>query len=119
MVDAKYCQKYLDEVKDDGSVNECTRQIALADRIIINKTDLVSADELAALRDSITLAEIHTFLFFFFRLGPWAASACFNNPRFSCCSAINSEAQRFETTQSRLGRRLSRTGFGVSGLVAV
>ena len=41
MVDAKYVQQHLSEVKEDGSINECVRQIALADRLVINKTDLV------------------------------------------------------------------------------
>ncbi|KAL4237105.1 COBW domain-containing protein 1 [Mactra antiquata] len=53
MVDAKYCLKYLSEKKEDGSINECTRQIALADVIIINKTDLVPVEELNDLRNNI------------------------------------------------------------------
>ncbi|XP_052776539.1 zinc-regulated GTPase metalloprotein activator 1-like [Mya arenaria] len=59
MIDAKYCWKYLGEKKEDGSVNECTRQIALADVIIINKTDLVSQDDLQELKSNIR--SINTF----------------------------------------------------------
>ncbi|KAK7476074.1 hypothetical protein BaRGS_00015896 [Batillaria attramentaria] len=53
MVDAKYCKKHLHEAKEDGSINEAQRQIALADVIIINKTDLVSPDELESLQQEI------------------------------------------------------------------
>lgn len=49
MVDAKYCQKHLKEVKEDGSINEAQRQIALADVIIVNKTDLVPPGEVDSL----------------------------------------------------------------------
>ncbi|KAL8042957.1 hypothetical protein ABFX02_09G086800 [Erythranthe guttata] len=41
LVDAKHVRFHLDEIKPDGVVNEAIEQIAYADRIIINKTDLV------------------------------------------------------------------------------
>lgn len=53
VVDAKHCSKYLNESKEDGLINECARQIALADLIILNKTDLVDKSELAALKENI------------------------------------------------------------------
>ncbi|ESP03301.1 hypothetical protein LOTGIDRAFT_224478 [Lottia gigantea] len=53
MVDAKYCQKNLDEVKPDGSLIEAARQIGLADVIIINKIDLISQDELQTLKTNL------------------------------------------------------------------
>lgn len=53
MVDAKHCLQHLEEVKQDGSTNEATRQVALADVIIINKTDLVNAKELDQVKSSI------------------------------------------------------------------
>ncbi|KAK7100913.1 zinc-regulated GTPase metalloprotein activator 1-like [Littorina saxatilis] len=63
MVDAKYCKKHLHETKEDGSINESQRQIALADVIIINKTDLVNEDELSSLRQEIrstnSFAKLH------------------------------------------------------------
>lgn len=44
MVDAKNVERHLDEEKaDKGVVNEALQQIAYADRIILNKTDLVRA----------------------------------------------------------------------------
>ncbi|KAH9491983.1 COBW domain-containing protein 1 [Bulinus truncatus] len=46
MVDSKYFKQHFKEIKPNGSVNESERQIALADVIIVNKTDLVSSEEL-------------------------------------------------------------------------
>ncbi|XP_041517250.1 COBW domain-containing protein 1 isoform X2 [Microtus oregoni] len=53
VVDSKYGLKHLAEEKPDGLVNEATRQVALADMILINKTDLVSEEELNKLRTTI------------------------------------------------------------------
>lgn len=53
VVDSKYGLKHLTEEKPDGLVNEATRQVALADMILINKTDLVSEEELNNLRTTI------------------------------------------------------------------
>lgn len=41
LVDAKHIEQHLDEVKEEGCVNESQRQLAFADRIILNKIDLV------------------------------------------------------------------------------
>eukprot|EP00698_Gefionella_okellyi_P010565 TRINITY_DN2745_c0_g2_i1.p1 TRINITY_DN2745_c0_g2~~TRINITY_DN2745_c0_g2_i1.p1 ORF type:complete len:374 (-),score=86.82 TRINITY_DN2745_c0_g2_i1:43-1128(-) len=49
VVDAKHIGAHLSEVKAGDVVNEAQRQIAYADKILVNKTDLVSADELAQL----------------------------------------------------------------------
>lgn len=38
---------HLDEQKPEGVVNEALEQVAYADRIILNKTDLVSPEDLA------------------------------------------------------------------------
>ncbi|KAG9295479.1 hypothetical protein G9A89_013508 [Geosiphon pyriformis] len=53
LVDAKYILQYILEKKADGSINEAVRQIAIADRIIINKTDLVSFGELEVIENQI------------------------------------------------------------------
>ncbi|KAM6034406.1 zinc-regulated GTPase metalloprotein activator 1A-like isoform 3-T3 [Chlamydotis macqueenii] len=53
VVDAKHGLQHLTEEKPDGLVNEASRQIALADLIIINKTDLVSGEELNKVRTSV------------------------------------------------------------------
>ena len=48
MVDARHVLEHLNEQKPDGVENEAVEQIAFADRLILNKTDLVSPDELTA-----------------------------------------------------------------------
>ncbi|XP_037653400.1 putative COBW domain-containing protein 7 isoform X5 [Choloepus didactylus] len=53
VVDSKYGLKHLSEEKADGIINEATRQVALADIIIINKTDLVPEEDLHKLRTTI------------------------------------------------------------------
>ncbi|KAK7270091.1 hypothetical protein RIF29_22992 [Crotalaria pallida] len=49
LVDAKHAAFHLDEVKPKGIVNEAVEQIAYADRIIVNKTDLVGESDIASL----------------------------------------------------------------------
>ncbi|NXL14775.1 CBWD5 protein, partial [Setophaga kirtlandii] len=44
---------HLTEEKPEGLINEASRQVALADLIIINKTDLVSEEELNEVRTSV------------------------------------------------------------------
>ena len=41
VVDAKHVVQHLDEVKPEGVENEAVEQLAFADRILLNKTDLV------------------------------------------------------------------------------
>ncbi|XP_053148947.1 zinc-regulated GTPase metalloprotein activator 1-like isoform X2 [Hemicordylus capensis] len=53
VVDAKYGLQHLKEEKPDGLINEVARQIALADLIIVNKTDLVSQEALMKLRTAV------------------------------------------------------------------
>eukprot|EP01041_Mallomonas_annulata_P001656 gene1656-3205_t len=53
LVDAKHVGIHLDEIKPEGDVNEAEHQIAFADRIMLNKCDLVSADELEDVMDRI------------------------------------------------------------------
>ncbi|XP_058513361.1 zinc-regulated GTPase metalloprotein activator 1C isoform X1 [Ochotona princeps] len=53
VVDSKYGFKHLTEEKPDGLVNEATRQVALADIILMNKTDLVPEEDLNRLRTTI------------------------------------------------------------------
>jgi|GEM_PF-9468 len=62
MVDARHILQHLDEVKPEGVENEALEQLAFADRVILNKTDLVTADELAEVERRIrsinSMAEI-------------------------------------------------------------
>lgn len=53
LVDAKHILKNLNEKKAKGAINEAQRQIALSDRIIINKKDLVSPQEIDKLIERI------------------------------------------------------------------
>ena len=45
LVDAKHIEQHLDERKPAGVVNEAAAQVAFADRLLLNKTDLVSDAE--------------------------------------------------------------------------
>lgn len=53
VIDAKYGLQQLTEEKEEGLINEASRQIAVADLIIINKTDLVNEEELTQTRDAV------------------------------------------------------------------
>lgn len=46
VVDAKHIEQHLDEVKPAGAENEAVEQVAFADRLLVNKTDLVSEEDL-------------------------------------------------------------------------
>ena len=46
LVDAKHIEQHLDEEKPEGVVNEALAQVAFADRLLLNKTDLVGPDDL-------------------------------------------------------------------------
>lgn len=46
LVDAKHLAQHLFEEKPEGIENEALEQLAFADRVLINKVDLVSVDEL-------------------------------------------------------------------------
>jgi GTP-binding protein EngB required for normal cell division len=49
LVDAKHATRHIEEEKPDGVVNEAVEQIAYADRIILNKIDLVTESEVNTL----------------------------------------------------------------------
>lgn len=46
VVDAKHVIQHLHEEKEEGAINESEQQIAFADKILLNKTDLVSKKEI-------------------------------------------------------------------------
>ena len=46
MVDAKHVERHLDAVKPEGVVNEAVAQAAFADRLLLNKIDLVTEEDL-------------------------------------------------------------------------
>jgi G3E family GTPase len=53
VVDAAHVLAHLDEVKPDGVENEAVEQVAFADRMILNKTDLVTAEHLATVEQRL------------------------------------------------------------------
>jgi len=53
MVDARHIAQHLEDLQLDGVDNQAVDQIVCADRIVINKVDLVSAEEVETLRGKI------------------------------------------------------------------
>jgi len=53
LVDAKHIVQHLDEKKDKGIINESVQQVAFADRILLNKIDLVTPAEKEDIVDRI------------------------------------------------------------------
>ncbi len=53
LADCKHISQHLDEVKPDGSVNEAQQQVAFADKILLNKIDLVSEQEKNAVKNRL------------------------------------------------------------------
>jgi len=53
VADAKHITQHLDEEKPEGVENESVEQIAFADRIMLNKIDLVSEEELDEVESKI------------------------------------------------------------------
>ena len=54
LVDAKHISQHLDEEKPEGVENEAVEQVAFADRLILNKVDLVPDEaELAAVEEKL------------------------------------------------------------------
>jgi G3E family GTPase len=53
VVDAKHILQHLDEVKPQGVENESIEQLAFADRVLLNKIDLVTADEVEKVKSRI------------------------------------------------------------------
>ena len=46
LVDAKHVKQHLDEEKPEGAENESVEQLTFADRVLLNKIDLVTEDDL-------------------------------------------------------------------------
>ncbi|MEU5845319.1 CobW family GTP-binding protein [Saccharopolyspora shandongensis] len=46
VVDAKHIVQHLDDEKPEGAENEAVEQLAFADRVVLNKIDLVDAEEI-------------------------------------------------------------------------
>ena len=57
-VDARHIEIHLNEEKPDGVENEAVEQVAFADRLLLNKTDLVDDDEAELARLEARLREV-------------------------------------------------------------
>ena len=53
LVDAKHAMMHLDEEKPEGVVNEALEQVAFADRLVMNKTDLVTEAQLRSIESRV------------------------------------------------------------------
>ncbi|EKS70782.1 MULTISPECIES: GTP-binding protein [Caballeronia] len=53
MVDAKHIAAHLDDLVLDGRDNQAVDQIVCADRIVVNKVDLVTAQDIASLKERL------------------------------------------------------------------
>lgn len=53
LVDSKHAMMHLDEEKPEGVVNEAQEQVAFADRLVMNKTDLVSDAEIRTVENRV------------------------------------------------------------------
>ena len=62
-VDAKFTLQHIDEEKPDGVENEAMEQVAFADVLVINKTDLVSEEEIEHIKKRIKGINIHASIF--------------------------------------------------------
>ncbi|KAG1176207.1 hypothetical protein G6F70_006069 [Rhizopus microsporus] len=54
LVDAKHIKDYMKEEKKDLMMNEALKQVAIADRIVINKKDLITDDQLRQLQEDLS-----------------------------------------------------------------
>ncbi|KAI7907955.1 COBW domain-containing protein 2-like protein [Cokeromyces recurvatus] len=54
LVDAKHIREYMTEKKKDVMINEALKQIAIADRIVINKKDLLTEEEINQLEQDLS-----------------------------------------------------------------
>lgn len=53
VVDAKHVMEHLQEEKPEGVENECVEQVAFADRILLNKCDLVDEQAVEGIKKSL------------------------------------------------------------------
>jgi len=54
VIDCKHILQHLNEVKPEGVENESVEQVAFADKILLNKTDLVTPEELEEVKQKIS-----------------------------------------------------------------
>ena len=54
LVDSKFIADHINEERKDDTINESVTQIAFADRVLLNKIDLVTKEELKELKETIS-----------------------------------------------------------------
>ncbi|KAI7896833.1 CobW/HypB/UreG, nucleotide-binding domain-containing protein [Mucor mucedo] len=54
LIDAKNIKDHINEKKEDVMINEALKQVAIADRIVINKKDLLNEQELEQLKEDLS-----------------------------------------------------------------
>ena len=59
LVDAKHIEQHLDEEKAEGVENEAVEQVSFADRLILNKTDLVTEEDLKRIETRLKSMNAH------------------------------------------------------------
>merc|ERR1711934_646024 len=58
-IDAKFTGEHLDEEKPEGVENEAHEQVAFADVMVLNKTDLVTPEELETIKKKLGGINVH------------------------------------------------------------
>ncbi len=58
LVDAKHIERHLNAEKPKGVINEAVAQVAFADRLLLNKTDLVSTEDLDRVENRVRRAQL-------------------------------------------------------------
>ena len=58
-IDSKFTAQHLDEEKPEGVENEAHEQVAFADVLVCNKTDLITPEELVALKKKLHGINVH------------------------------------------------------------
>ena len=53
LVDVMHIEQHLDDSRPDDSVNEAVQQVAFADRILINKTDLATREQIDHVKERV------------------------------------------------------------------
>jgi G3E family GTPase len=116
LVDAKHIGAHLDEVKPDGVENEAVEQVAFADRLVVNKIDLVDDDALAAverrLRSINAVAEIVRA-----RYGKVDLDAVLGIGAFDLDRVLEMDPQFLDQTEHLHDQSVTSVGFDLPGEV--
>ncbi|THD21801.1 Cobalamin synthase W domain-containing protein 3 [Fasciola hepatica] len=120
VVDAKYCLSQLNERREDR-VNDCERQIALADVLILNKSDLVAKHERDIIRERIRSINAaakqiesvyaHVDLSDILDLNLYSSRSCLEAFIPSTIPGQSHLDQSISTTTIESSKRVSRTAF--------